>query len=182
MKKIFIDTKYNTESSDIKQPISIAMIELDTGEYKYFEFSDYYKEGCDQNAIENILPALVFPDNKKVSISYGITQLFNWIETLGKCMIIGESIDDYETINHYFINNSNESFFVYIQDFLASELDVSTEETLAVVIEHFNKIKNIHFEFHNSNPYNALDDAQAILRSYQSIMKDPLLKRNFKNI
>lgn len=181
MKKVFIDAKYSSSNPEFKEPISVAFVELESGESKYFEFSDFFEGSCDENALTNIIPNLKQPLSERVTIISGMQQVSQWIESLGECSIIGESIDDYDTIMKYMKIPSNLAFFAWISQIIALELDISKEDTLNSAVEHFNKIKTTYFEYNNKTTHNALDDAQAIYHAYNSLVTDPLLKRIFKN-
>lgn len=178
MKKIFIDAKYSNSDPLTQKPISIAFIVLETDERAYLEFSDYDIDECTPEIKQLVLPKL--KGNSTITTLEGMHFFSHWLEKQGESIIIGESIDDFNTIKKYMKVPDNLIQFYFLAQVVAGELNISSEETLEECMAYIQKIKNIYFETHEASTHNAADDADATSYAYSKLITDPLLRRTIK--
>ena len=169
MNTIFIDVKYTDLDENNRQPISIALIEMNHGDRAYLEFSDYDLNLCSQNIKENVLPLL--RSSSGLSISEGMTFLTEWILKKGDSIIVGESMNEYYTILQHLQNTYTLQHFVWLPHLIKSSLNLQSEDSLSFFIDRFNSFKELYFSTNNASTYNALEDAEATFYAFNKIQK-----------
>lgn len=169
MNIIFIDAKYTDLDENNKQPISIALIEMESGDRAYLEFSDFDINLCSDKLKNNVLPLL--RRSSGLTIEEGMEFFSAWISKKGETYIVGEDLNDYLTMNNYIKYNKELQHFVWLTQLIQTSLSLRTEEALEFYLNRFKQYKDFYFETHKSSTYHALDDAEATFFAYKNIRK-----------
>jgi hypothetical protein len=169
MKTIFIDAKYTNPNFLTQKPISISLLDMESEDKLYLEFTDYDLIDCTSFVKKNIIPKLrLEPSN--LSIKEGMSFIDHWLTRKGSCLIVGEGVGDYFTIAKHLNHNTHLQHFILMDQLVIAELGIEDEEDLKDVMENILEEKQKYFKKMNKSEYHAGEDAEAMYYAYKKVI------------
>ena len=170
MKKILIDTEYTNNEIAKQELISVALIDLDTGNRAYLELSDFNLSTCSDYVKDNVLP-LLRTEKAGLKKQEAMEFLAQWLSKMDGCYIVGENLNDFILLSKNMLVPQNVEGFIFMEQFLGNRLNLKTEQ-YATKLEEFKEMKEQHLIKTNTSKNHAGEDAQAAYEVVQMMIKN----------